>query len=75
MAVIQICATTESLGPSLPSVLAAAVRQRPWPGGGVTPVLCLGLGDCDIELWPLDPDQVERLGRRLIEIADAQRKK
>ncbi len=69
MATIKIIAESSKLGPSLPTKHGASIGERKWPGGGTTPILRLFIGDCDIEVWPADPDYIEELGNRLIMLA------
>lgn len=78
MSTLQITALSHGPGlggPDLPTKHYACIKDRPWPGGGTVPVLVLSLGSDYVEVWPAVPDDVEALGRKLIELANKLRKR
>ena len=72
MAEIKLTAMGHSQGgPSTPMEHHARIGQREWPGGGTVPILVLGIGRDEIEVWPFEPDHVRALGEKLIELGAA----
>lgn len=68
MAEIHLTAMTNT-GPVVPTRHSAALKEKTWPGGGTVKQLQLLIGDDTITIWPADPDKIEALGNRLLEIA------
>lgn len=70
MAEIRLTAMKNCNGPMIPSEYYALIMDRPWPGGGRTEVLYLGIGNDSVEIWPADPIRIRELGEKLIRIAN-----
>lgn len=70
MAEIKITAMDSGSGPSLPTEHGAFIRRGKWDNGQERLSLVLSLGPDTVEVWPPDPDKIEALGEKLINIAE-----
>lgn len=74
MAKIELTAISRSSGPSIPTQHGASLKDIKWEGGGTVKELVLYIADSSIHIWPADPDCIEYLGKRLIELSNILRK-
>ena len=70
MASIKLTAMGTMHGLEAPQEIGALIRQRPWAGGGTTPVLVLSIGRDTVEVWPADPTHLRGLAKKLLVLAD-----
>lgn len=57
-------------GPDMPTPHYASIRERRLVGRSTVNVLVLQIGGDSVEIWPADPDHIEKLGKNLITIAN-----
>lgn len=76
MAYISLTATRTSLGyTDRPREIGAAIEQRPWPGGGTVSHLALYIGYDTVVVWPAEPDVMENLAEKLVQLAKEERQR
>ena len=54
---------------SVPMELGVTLTERPWPGGGEVKVIRFYIGNDTIQVWPADPEVLERFGQKIIQAA------
>lgn len=64
---------TASRRDGIPIFTRPYLQDRAWPGGGAVKTLLFPFNDCTVHVWPADPDNMEAMGKQLLELAKEMR--